>query len=71
MRHADACANPLRPLRRRAVTIHGATRATKDIDILIAAADLDKAIEAVRALGYKFAALPQIFYSRLGEIGGG
>ena len=54
-----------------AVTIHGATRSTKDIDILIAPADLDKAIEAVRALGYKFAALPQIFNSRLGEVGGG
>jgi hypothetical protein len=44
-----------------AVTIHGATRSTKDIDILIAPAELDKAIEAVRAIGYKFAALPLVF----------
>lgn len=44
-----------------AVTIHGATRSTKDIDILIAPADVDTALEAVRALGYKFAALPLVF----------
>ncbi|HEY5284380.1 MAG TPA: hypothetical protein VIM14_16425, partial [Polyangia bacterium] len=36
-----------------AVTIHGATRSTKDIDILIAPADVDKALDAVRAIGYK------------------
>lgn len=44
-----------------AVTIHGATRSTKDIDILIAPSDLDAALEAVRPLGYKFAALPLVF----------
>jgi hypothetical protein len=44
-----------------AVTIHGATRSTKDIDILIAPTDVDKALDAVRAIGYKFAALPLIF----------
>ena len=30
-----------------AVTIHGATRSTKDIDILIAPTDVDKAMDAV------------------------
>ena len=44
-----------------AVTIHGATRSTKDIDILIAPTDVDKALDAVRAIGYKFAALPLVF----------
>jgi hypothetical protein len=44
-----------------AVTIHGATRSTKDIDILIAPADVERALEAVRPLGYKFAALPLVF----------
>jgi hypothetical protein len=44
-----------------AVTIHGATRSTKDIDILIAPVDVDSALEAVRPLGYKFAALPLVF----------
>ena len=44
-----------------AVTIHGATRSTKDIDILIAPTDVDRALDAVRAIGYKFAALPLIF----------
>jgi hypothetical protein len=44
-----------------AVTIHGATRSTKDIDILIAPTDVDKALYAVRAIGYKFAALPLVF----------
>ncbi len=44
-----------------AVTIHGATRSTKDIDILIAPADVDRALEAVRTVGFKFAALPLVF----------
>jgi hypothetical protein len=44
-----------------AVTIHGATRSTKDIDILIAPAEVDRALEAVRPIGYKFAALPLVF----------
>lgn len=44
-----------------AVTIHGATRSTKDIDILIAPADLDKALDVVRPIGFKFAALPLVF----------
>jgi len=44
-----------------AVTVHGATRSTKDIDVLVEPADLHRAIEAVRPLGYAFAALPMIF----------
>jgi hypothetical protein len=44
-----------------AVTIHGATRSTKDIDILVAPADLDRALDAIRPMGYKFAALPLVF----------
>jgi hypothetical protein len=44
-----------------AVTIHGATRTTKDIDVLIARGDVQRALEAVRPLGYAFAALPMVF----------
>lgn len=43
------------------MTVHGATRSTKDIDVLVEPADLHRAIEAVRPLGYAFAALPMIF----------
>jgi hypothetical protein len=44
-----------------AVTVHGATRSTKDIDILVSPEDLTLAMDAVRPLGYLFAALPIIF----------
>ncbi len=44
-----------------AVTIHGATRSTKDIDLLVSREDLARALEAVRPLGYTFAALPMTF----------
>ena len=44
-----------------AVTAHGAPRSTKDIDILVAPEDVDRALEAVRPLGYKFLALPMTF----------
>jgi hypothetical protein len=44
-----------------AVTIHGATRTTKDIDILIRREDVPRALEAVRPLGYVFVALPMTF----------
>ena len=44
-----------------AVTIHGATRSTKDIDVLVAPGDLARALAAVRPLGYAFAALPRVF----------
>jgi len=46
-----------------AVTMHGATRTTKDIDLLVAPADVARALEAVRPLGYAFAALPMTFDS--------
>ena len=44
-----------------AVTIHGATRSTKDIDLLIAPEDLARALDAVRPLGFQFPALPLVF----------
>jgi hypothetical protein len=44
-----------------AVTIYGATRTTKDIDILIHREDVQRVVEAVRPLGYLFAALPMVF----------
>lgn len=44
-----------------AVTAHGATRSTKDIDILVARADLQRALDVVRPLGYAFVALPMTF----------
>jgi hypothetical protein len=44
-----------------AVTIHGATRTTKDIDVLVRRADLAHVLNAVRPLGYAFAALPMTF----------
>jgi len=44
-----------------AVTIHGAIRTTKDIDILISRGDVSRVMDAVRPLGYAFAALPQTF----------
>jgi hypothetical protein len=44
-----------------AVTVHGATRSTKDIDILVSRADVPRALDAVRPIGYQFAALPTTF----------
>ena len=44
-----------------AVTVHGATRSTKDIDVLVSRADLARVMDAVRDLGYAFAALPITF----------
>jgi hypothetical protein len=44
-----------------AVTIHGATRTTKDIDVLIAPSDLSRALDAVRPLGYSYVELPMTF----------
>jgi hypothetical protein len=44
-----------------AVTIYGATRTTKDIDLLVSALELARALELVRPLGYVFAALPMTF----------
>lgn len=44
-----------------AVTIHGATRSTKDLDILLRREDLDRVLDLVRPLGYRFPALPMTF----------
>jgi hypothetical protein len=44
-----------------AVTMYGATRSTKGIDILVMPADVSGALDAVRPLGYAFAALPMTF----------
>lgn len=44
-----------------AVTLHGAARLTKDIDLLVFPADLSRILELLRPLGYVFAALPLTF----------
>jgi len=44
-----------------AVTIHGATRTTKDIDLLVDPEDVERAVDAIRPLGYTFRALPMTF----------
>ena len=44
-----------------AVAIHGAIRATKDIDILLGREDVSRALDVVRSLGYQYAALPMTF----------
>lgn len=48
-----------------AVTIHGATRSTKDIDLLVAGAEVPRILELVRRLGYLFA---QAAAARLAEL---
>jgi len=44
-----------------AVTIHGATRTTKGIDLLISPSDVERVLAAVRPLGYIFTAAPMTF----------
>lgn len=44
-----------------AVTIHGATRTTKGIDLLVRREDVERVLDAIRPLGYAFAALPMTF----------
>ena len=44
-----------------AVGVWGAPRATKDIDLLVRPADIDRAKDAVRARGYALTALPMKF----------
>ena len=44
-----------------AVTAHGAPRSTEDLDVLVDQSHVARAIEAVRAVGYTFAALPLVF----------
>lgn len=44
-----------------AVTIHGATRTTKDLDLLVRADDVPRVLDAVRPLGFAYAAFPMTF----------
>lgn len=44
-----------------AVTVHGATRSTRDIDVLVAPDDVPAALDAVRPLGFAFVAFPMAF----------
>lgn len=44
-----------------AVAVHGAPRATTDIDLLIAPDDADRAVELTKKAGFQFEALPQQF----------
>lgn len=44
-----------------AVTLHGAARLTKDIDLLVDPEDIARVLELLRPLGYVFAALPLTF----------
>jgi hypothetical protein len=44
-----------------AVTLHGATRSTRDIDLLVEPERIDAALDALRPLGWKFAARPMTF----------
>lgn len=44
-----------------AVTAYGAPRSTEDVDVLILPADVPRAIDTVRPLGYVFVALPLKF----------
>ncbi len=44
-----------------AVTAYGATRSTKDIDVLVERADIGNVLDAVRPLGYVFTEIPMTF----------
>lgn len=44
-----------------AVAIHGAPRATKDIDLLVQEDDVSRVLEVLRPLGYRFKASPMRF----------
>lgn len=44
-----------------AVTIHGATRTTKDIDLLVHRADVPRILELLAGVGYTVVALPMTF----------
>ncbi len=46
-----------------ALAIHGAPRATQDIDLLVLPADVDRLREAARACGFTFESLPMDFSS--------
>jgi hypothetical protein len=44
-----------------AVTIHGATRTTKDIDLVVHRDNVTRILDLLRPLGYLFPALPMTF----------
>ncbi len=44
-----------------ALAVHGAPRATTDIDVLVLAEDVERALAAVRPLGFRHRALPMTF----------
>lgn len=44
-----------------AVTVHGAPRTTKDIDLIIDAEQVDAVLELLHPLGYRFRAAPMVF----------
>lgn len=44
-----------------AVTVHGAVRSTKDIDLLVRDTDVERVVELVRPAGWRFRALPMVF----------
>lgn len=44
-----------------ALAVHGVARATTDIDLLVRANDLQRAVDLLKTLGFPFVALPQQF----------
>lgn len=44
-----------------AVTLHGAVRSTRDIDLLVREEDLSRALAAIAPLGFDYLALPMVF----------
>lgn len=44
-----------------AVTIHGFVRATRDIDLLVAEADVERVLDLLRPEGWRFPAIPMTF----------
>lgn len=44
-----------------AVAAHGAPRATRDIDLLVRPEDVDRILETLRPLGFRFKAAPMTF----------
>ena len=43
------------------MTLHGAVRSTKDIDLLVRSPDLDRILDTLRPIGWKFPAFPMTF----------
>jgi predicted nucleotidyltransferase len=60
-RHFEAAALPYAVCGGLAVTIHGAVRTTRDIDVLILAADVERAMSALESAGFNLGAQPMVF----------